>query len=363
MEFMQKLRMMPLRQGARDLFVGTIRAEDVIRFGRVAEWRDGDDSGYQRAPEVPRIRKVAAFLENDASPLLPTSILLSHRGAPLPKRVTVDGFVEIDLPDQTVLYIVDGQHRVAGLQMAIGKHGLDHLRDFLLPVVLMEFGDVREEANQFRVINETAKKVNTMLARRLLELRLQAGGPEVKKMLRAKNDLWQADSVVLIRALKQGAAPVWADRIQAPNDSKLPTHVVRELSVSTSLKPILTDPVAADIGLDGVGAFLANYWLAWRDTVPEAFAEPSSYVIQKTQGVFSLHMVARYVLKVTDRRRIGNPTVDALRQVLAAAGDAATSEYWRSANPDGAAMAGSMAGFKILADTIVEELQDQGYLL
>jgi DGQHR domain-containing protein len=357
------LRMMPLRQGTQDLFVGTIRAEDVIRFGRVAEWKDGDDSGYQRAPEAPRIRKVAAFLQNEEVPLLPTSILLSHRGAPLTKRTSADGFIEIDLPDHTVLYIVDGQHRVAGLRMAIDKHGLVHLREFLLPVVLMEFRDVREEAHQFRVINETAKKVNTMLARRLLELRFRGGGPEARKVLRAKNDLWQTDSVKVVTALKQGASTVWADRIQAPNEPKRSSHVVRELSVSTSLKPILTDPIAGDVGVEGVGSFLVNYWLAWRDTVPDAFAEPDGYVIQKAAGVFSLHLVARYVLKVMDRRRIANPSVDALRPIVAAAGDAASSEYWRSGNPDGAAMAGSMAGFKILADTIVEDLQDQGYLL
>ena len=360
---MTTIRMTRLRQDARDLYVGAMRAEDVIRLGRVAEWKEGDETGYQRAPEAPRIRKLATFLKNESVPLLPTSVLLSHRGEPLEKREIAQDVVEIDLPEHSVLYIVDGQHRVAGLQMAIEKNGLERFRSFQLPVVFMEFADVGDEAHQFRVINDNMKKVNTMLARRLLELRLQKGGAEAKKALRSSKDLWQAESVSVIRALKQEADSVWGDRIQAPNETKRSSHIVRELSFSTSLKPILNDPIATDVGIDGIAAFLVNYWQAWREVVPEAFADPDQHVIQKTPGVFSLHLVARYVLKVMDRRKITSPSVAELRLVLDEAGDAASAEYWKAGNPDGAAMAGSMAGFKIVADTIIEDLQDHGHTL
>lgn len=96
---------------------------------------------------------------------------------------------------------------------------------------------------------------------------------------------------------------------------------------------------------------------------PEAFEEPESYVIQKTPGVFSLHQVARYIFKLFDRQRNTAPTVDDLVVMIEDLGDAATAEYWQRGNPEGASMAGSMAGFKIIADTLIEELQDRGHTL
>jgi len=360
---MTTLHMTRMKQDARDLYVGPMNAEDVIRLGRVAEWHDGDESGYQRAPEQARIRKLSTFLKQEAVPLLPTSVLLSHRGDPLPKTEVAPNLVEITLPDDAVLFIVDGQHRVAGLQMAIEKHGMERFKQFQLPVVFMEFDDVGDEAHQFRVINDNMKKVNTMLARRLLEMRLQKGGAAAKKQLRDSKNLWQAESVVVIRELTRSTESPWFGRVQPPNEKKSPDHVVRELSMSTSLKPILTDPIATDLGTERIAQFLSNYWEAWRRVAPEAFAEPDAYVIQKTPGVFSLHQVARYLLKLFDRQRNTSPTVDDLVVMIEDLGEAASSEYWQRGNAEGAAMAGSMAGFKIVADTLIEELQDRGHTL
>ena len=198
---MTTIHMARLRQDARDLYVGAMRAADVIRLGRVAEWKDDEGDGYQRAPERPRINKLATFLKNESIPLLPTSILLSHRGEPLPKTELAESVFAIDVADHEVLWIVDGQHRVGGLQTAIEKHGLERFKEFQLPVVLMEFEDVTEEAHQFQLINENMKKVNTQLARRLLAMQMSKGGSEARKQIRQARSLWEADSVDVIRVL------------------------------------------------------------------------------------------------------------------------------------------------------------------
>ena len=134
---------------------------------------------------------------------------------------------------------------------------------------------------------------------------------------------------------------------------------MRELSFSTSLKPILTDDLATHLGIERISEFLNNYWEAWR----QSRRKPSRS--QRTRhpedpGIFSLHLVAKYVLRLFDYRKIASPSVDEIRIVLEDAGEAASSEYWRSGNTDGAALAGSMAGFKMLADTIIEVMQDNG---
>lgn len=357
---MVTLQMASLKQDARELYVGALRADDVIRLGRVAEWKDGSEEGYQRAPESSRISKIATFLKNESVPLLPSSVLLSHRGAPLPKKETAPGIYEISVQDHDVLWIVDGQHRVKGLQSAIEKHGLERFKDFQLPVVLMEFDDVTEEAHQFQLINENMKKVNTMLARRLLQMRMEKGGLEARKAIRESRRLWEADSVEVIRALTADPAGIWYGKVQSPNEKKGPEHVVRELSFSTSLRPLLTDDLTRDLTVDRVADYLANFWGAWNDIMPEAFDQPDDYVIQKSPGIFILHQVAKYALRLLVSRNITHPTKDDIRLILEDSGEAAAADYWRAGNTEGAALAGSMGGFKMVADIIIETLQDNG---
>lgn len=93
----------------------------------------------------------------------------------------------------------------------------------------------------------------------------------------------------------------------------------------------------------------------------KAFDEPNEYVIMKTPGVFSLHVVARYVFDVLRRRDIAEPTVDDFRDILKDLDEYATSNYWKGGNIEGAAMAGSMSGFKLLADTFTDALDEAGH--
>jgi DGQHR domain-containing protein len=357
---MVTLRMASLKQDARELYVGALRAEDVIRLGRVAEWKEDSDEGYQRAPESTRISKLATFLKNESVPLLPSSVLLSHRGTPLPKTEIGPGLYEIKVPDHEVLWIVDGQHRIKGLELAIQKYGLERFKEFQLPVVLMEFDDITEEAHQFQLINENMKKVNTMLARRLLQMRMEKGGAEARKAIRESRRLWEADSVEVIKALTSEPGSVWYGKVQPPNERKRPEHVVRELSFSTSLRPLLTDDLTRDLTVEKVADYLASFWNAWREMMPEVFESPDDYVIQKSPGIFILHQVAKYVLRLLVSRNVTSPTVEDIRLILEDAGEAAQPEYWRTGNTEGAALAGSMGGFKMVADIIIETLQDNG---
>lgn len=357
------IRMAGIKQDVREFYVGSLRAEDVIKLGRVAEWQEGKTDGYQRAPEAARIRKIANFLKNESIPLLPSSVLLSHRGSALEKREVSPGFYEITIKDHDVLWIVDGQHRVKGLEMAIEKHGLERFKDFELPVVLMEFDDVTEEAHQFQLINENMKKVNTMLARRLLQMRMSQGGTEVRQAIKEARRLWEADSVEVIKNLTSKANSVWHNRIQPPNAKKGADHIVRELSFSTSLRPLLTDDLTRDFTPGRIGDYLGNYWDAWREMIPEAFEDPNEFVVQKTAGVFILHQVAKYVLRLLVSRQILNPTTEDILLILRDAGEAAEAEYWRAGNTEGAALAGGMGGFKMVADIMVETLQDNGQLI
>jgi DGQHR domain-containing protein len=286
---------------------------------------------------------------------------VSYRGGHLNRGNHDREIVTLDLPDDATLWIVDGQHRVYGLDRAIKEFDLGYLNDFILPVVIVEFASIEDEANQFRIINETMKKVRTDLARRILALRAAGLGREGRRELRQSGRLWEANAVEVLKILSTDEASPWVDRIQSPNSRKSPHQVVRELSFTTSLKPILTEKPYRLLTPEQVAKLLIAYWRAWQSLVPEAFEDPLDYVLMKTPGVFSLHELAYYVLEVLRARDIPRPTEDDFRDILKDLGEYVTAPYWTKHNEHGAAMAGSMKGFSILADAMQEELELAGH--
>lgn len=356
----------PFIQEGTQMYSVVLKAADAVRLGQVAVWveeEDGETSGYQRAPEPTRLRKVAQYLQRDPKPLMPTSVLIGIRGQQLGAKELDHGIVELELPEDVPLWIVDGQHRVGGLRRAIEEDGVERLKDYAIPAVIVEFADEEEEANQFRVINETAKKINTQLARRLLALRVGQRGVTGRRAVRDAGRMWEAKSVDVIRTLTESPDSPWHGRIQPPNQKKGSNHVVRELSFSTSLKPLLTSYPYDTWDCAKIGRLLSRYWEAWSNLVPEAFEEPSKYVMMKTPGVFSLHVVARYVFDVLRRRDISDPTVDDFEDILRDLDTYASAKYWETGNIEGAAMAGSMAGFKLLADTFIDDLAASHHII
>ncbi len=355
------ISVLPFKQEGFQMYAGIMSASDLIATSKVDEWIDeGDEQqGYQRSPEKLRYRKVARYLQKDPKPLLPGSILLSYRGK-LPQRKNDDSSTTVSLPEGECFWIVDGQHRRYGLQEAIEQLDVQRVSGYQIPVVIVEFQNVGEEAHQFQVINETMKKVRTDLARRLLAIRVTSGAVG-RRAVQDAGRLWEAKAVEIINVLSNDEDSPWKGRIQKPNERKEPRHTVKELSFSTSLKPILTSYPFDRYDIEVLSRLLKRYWQAWYAIAPEAFDDANDYVIAKTPGVFSLHVLARDVLKLIERRGESAPSVEDIKVILKDLDEYAASIYWRADNSEGAAMAGSMKGFKILSDVFVESLEENGH--
>jgi DGQHR domain-containing protein len=353
-----KIKVQPFKQEGTQLYSGVMRAEDLVRIGQVDVYRmeGGSHEGYQRMPEPSRTRLVAQYLKNDSKPLLPTSVLLSYRG-----KLELDGEY-LEIPDGEKVYIVDGQHRVYGIQRAIEELGLERLRDYEVPVAIIENPKTEEEANQFRVINETMKKVRTDLARRLLALKYSKAGTQGRREIRLAGRVWEASAAEIIEVLSRDKDGPWVGRIQPPNSKKVGSHVIRELSFSTSLKPIVSRRPYSEWQPGRVADRLKLFWSTVEELVPEAFDKPEEYVLQKTPGVFSMHVLAFAVFEELRVNGIGDPSVDDFKNILEDLGEYVTAEYWKNDNPEGAAMAGSMKGFNLIAEDMIEQLQRVGKL-
>lgn len=357
-----KLRLQPFKQAGTQMYVGVIPVADILDIAHVDEWRQDGESelGYQRAPKSVRIKKVARYLSVNTNPLMPTSVLLSYRGS-LMTEPEGHNMVTVTFTEGESLWIVDGQHRLYGFERAIEELGLRKLKDYPLPVVIMETSTVEEEANQFRIINETMQKVRTDLARRILAGWVEKRGSRGVEEVQAEGRLWETISVKVMNLLNKEEDSPWLNRIRPPNVAKRSSHVVAELSFSTSLRPILTEEPCCTWKADKIGSALKEYWKAWQRLVPEAFAYPDDYVLLKSPGIFSLHRLARSLLGLLSEMGIEYPRHGDFRRILENLGECAEGRYWHRANRNGAAMAGSMKGFKILTETMKEHLRNAGY--
>jgi DGQHR domain-containing protein len=358
-----KIKGLPFKQEGIQMYAATMRVEDLVKIGRVDVWKvDGDrESGYQRQPESARTARVANFLKNSNRPLMPTSVLLSYRGS-IPKTAT-DGVIELDVADEEVLWIVDGQHRAYGFQRAIEELRIERLKDYVLPVVIAEFPTMEDEADQFRIVNETMKKVRTDLARRILALKIASQGHIARREVKDAGRLWEANAVEVVNILNRDADSPWMGKIQLPNSKKQSGQVVRDLSFQTSLKPLLSIWPYQTWPADRIATVLKEYWKAWQSLLPDAFSNPGESVLLKTPGVFSLHQLARYTMEVLRSRGVNDPKIQDFRTILSDLDSYAAEEFWSKDNIEGAAMAGSMKGFSLIADTLEEILAEAGHTI
>ena len=354
------VRCIPIRQHKQDLLVGAIKAGDLLGIAKLDVYRrepDGEERGYQRLPERPRARSIGRFLTVQKE-CMPPAVILSYRGDASPLLHEVySGFAEFRLDRDQCLWIVDGQHRSEGLRVAIEEMGADELNDFDVPVVVLVGVDEVDEAQQFRVINESAKKVRTDLARRLLVMAAKTRG---HSSVIKEDRLWEVKvSEVLDSLLKLPGSP-WAGFVQRPNEKRTPTHVVKELSFTQSLKPIVRTFPWKTWDADKLAAALAEYWKAWQELCPEAFEDPKRYVLLKTPGVFSLHGLALGVFDLLRSRGVDLSKKEFL-PILRDLGEYAEPIFWDGETIEGASAYGSMKGFGILTDLMVDRLTDAGY--
>lgn len=117
------------------------------------------DEGYQRALSVSRVRSIANFIKTKR--VIPGAIVVSLDEASFSTKSR-----ELTVPKGTdVGWVIDGQHRLAGANMA-AKEGFD----IELPVVAFVGLENNRQVEQFVTINREGKNVPTSLYLDLLKV-------------------------------------------------------------------------------------------------------------------------------------------------------------------------------------------------
>jgi len=280
-----------VRQGDDALYVGVMKVKDILDRGRVDMFIAGHPDGYQRALSEARARAFGRFI--DDGNLSPSSILLNIREG----EVTEAPEGTLNLPDETSIWIVDGQHRIEGLRFAVGRD--PEINDLEFPVVVMNQPSSYEEAKQFVIINKTQKGVRTDLAQRFLMQAMKQEGRD--KLLAARDERgvlggvlkdveWVTRAIEIADILNADKKHPWYGKIQLPNTPKDGTTVTQG-SFTNSLEPVLKDSFFQGKPVQPISSALGNYWDAIYELCEAAFESPKDYVIQKTTGVFVLHKI------------------------------------------------------------------------
>ncbi len=353
-------------QGGVTLYLGKIRAQDLLDIAVIHEWDpdrgwDLDWQGYQRAPVLKHYQSIARFLASDNDPLMPTSALLSARETeegilgfePLSKEADAD-FGYLTLADNRHLYVVDYQHRLTGLKVAIDSMGAEKLRDFQIPFVLMSDARKYEEIKQFYLINNKQKRVDTDLALALMQTMVgEADETELANLLGPGNryKIRASRLIFSIAALETG---MWVAKIQEPNNPR-PGDVISVKSFVDSLKLIISTRSAVHTRTDDeLIEIVSNFWSGVESLVPVPFKNPREYSIQKTVGTFVMHRVAaRKVFPICNEA--DDFSAGQISTILRPAVNRYLNEsFWRTGGAVGAYSSGS--GQAVLAADIIDLL-------
>ena len=363
-----------LRQNGYKIYITGIRAEDLEGFTQIDHFDpslepDHPKQGYQRREETPRIKKLGNWLrrnlEGGLGVLMPTAILTSTRDS----KVDYDATTRtITLHRSKPLYVVDGQHRKAGLRYAIYEKSLDALRDFEMPLIIVEDLTREEEMEQFAVVNGNQKGVRTDLVNMILTQLAAAKGDSYLD----EKDQWKVVVSRTLASLNDSTGGPWEHCIVMPNERSATKAeedenpelknrgLVRATSFMVSLRPIYeylrqyfdNRSLSSEDRTAEMTQIVNAFWCAVRRMNPDAFAKPGDFVLQKTPGIFALHrMCARLLPMMHIARRDWDESN--FYAMLEPCVDLADPDYWNSETGE-AAKYGSMKGFAELADLLEE---------
>ncbi|MFJ5772555.1 DGQHR domain-containing protein, partial [Psychrobacillus sp. NPDC093180] len=285
-------------QRGRKVITGVIDTEVLISIYEIDVWKPGkpiEEQGCQRHPVQSHFRKIGRKMKEDRS-WLPTSITLSANMKNGEKETTnsikiektdIPNLVKITIPEGHKVRVVDGQHRIKGLEYAITELKQFELKKFQLPFVIMIVENRIDEIMAFHDINSTSKRVSTDLALQLLNDMRQN-----TSMKLTKTEQWKLVALNVAMTLNKKTDSVWYNNISVGQVKD--GEIASSTSFVTSLKPILDIPFIKKIWENNFNeqeagekiADLVNaYWNGLRQLMPDAFPdtpeEKDKWVIQK----------------------------------------------------------------------------------
>mgnify|MGYP001086067584 CR=1 FL=1 len=282
------------------LYVFTVPAKAIMSKETIHRRTPQRRDGYQRGLADARLGKgklgVAGYMLNQMG-VFPTSVLVNVRK----KDATLDfeernklsaNIVTGDLvvPDDVTWYVLDGQHRLEGLKIAMREK--EDLAEY--PVILtMTNEDLFYEMLTFYLVNSRQKAVPTGLAYRILQRMLyDKKAPKwIEQTIMTGADRRKAIAATIVDYLDRKPNSPFQGRIQEVGEPRKPEDVTTDATLTRYVAKILRETAFSEMYDEDVADLLASYWGAIKDTYPDCFQNPIRYVLLETLGLSSLSKV------------------------------------------------------------------------
>lgn len=324
------------KEGRVNLYLTVLPVSQLLQQCRVDYFREDNPRGYQRPLMRTRLKQVSAFIQHEEG-ILPISILLCIRQ---PNRAEFQPETYVDkvndgvpqlgvlgIPQSVTLWVVDGQHRLYGLEYAFKKDSVERVQDYLLPVTIVEGIDSYEEMRHFHIINTRHKGVPTdMVDHHLLRMWELEGAAILGK--EGERSYLRARAAKLCDLLRNTPDSPWFQKVKVAGHKAVSNQLIGQHTMVASMEPALKDAFIKRLGDEDVGKILLNYWYAIRELWPTTFLEPRDYKIQKTAGVYALHTTLPDVVQLC--RETNNFSSHRIYEILAETG--VKTEFWHASS-------------------------------
>ena len=283
--------------GKIPLYVTVVSAETLAEKAEIYRRTPRRKDGYQRGLRPVRLGTskygVAGYLL-DQMGIFPTSILVNVRKEDatltFEKKNEIDPNTEIGdllVPDDVTWYVVDGQHRLEGLKIAMRE--MKELGNYPTIVTMTNEG-IFYETLIFYLVNSRAKSVETGLAYRILQKMLydEKAPKWIEQTIMRGADRRKAIAATIVDHLNQKPESPFHGRVREVGEAKRPEHFTEDQTLTRYVTLVLRERAFSEMYDEGVADLLASYWRAIENIYPNCFRNYGDYLLLSTIGLSSL---------------------------------------------------------------------------
>lgn len=270
-----------VQQGALTLYSTAIKVEILTRDDfysvETLDPSQNGDSGYQRLLNQARARRLADYIvkgQEYRDAFLPTSVFLATEN-PIDFDPTTNT-ISFDTSTIGPFSVVDGQHRLEGLKLAVEKD--KRVLDFVVPVNIAVNLPKLHQMCHFLIVNTTQKSVEKSVEQQIvarltdsLDIEDMPSLPNWIQKLVEKGEVNKALGIVDF--LNSQSDSPWLGRVKMANDSG--TNMINQGSfVKAIVRYVLTanNPLAALNDFDKEKRIFLNYWKAISEEIDDGHA-------------------------------------------------------------------------------------------
>ena len=254
-----KFNFITIDQPAGRFYVSKINANILIPISQSDTRTPYNSTGIQRKLNMSRVKEIAKYCE-EKSAMFPTPIILSadsnyfnfysESNTKMEYTNIESGFLEIDdgkiIQDKKFLSIVDGQHRLSG----IDESGM--AQEFDILVMFVFDTEAYQDAEIFSIINRNQKQVSKSLVYDLYGL------TDEMTVEKFSHEIVQALNSVEISVLKGRIKMLGYKTDSFNEDGKSIKQYVSQATLVDELIPMISKNIAQDNGLIKNGQAIQN---------------------------------------------------------------------------------------------------------